>query len=134
MRNFNESIKILHDIYLLNKIFKSLKILILIAGCFYITINGPYWGCSVSPLTVGTSLTWTKYDLYSDIKALGIDMTQGKVGEIYTQIFSFFRKIFVNIASLELRPVSNERSGNFTFYMGIHEFSNPSIFDKITLF
>ena len=27
---------------------------------------------------------------------------------------------------------SNNRPGNFTFYRGIHEFSNPSIFDKIT--
>ena len=29
------------------------------------------------------------------------------------------------------RPVSNERSGNSTFYRGIHEFLNPSIFVKI---
>ena len=29
---------------------------------------------------------------------------------------------------------SNESPGNFTFYRGIHEFSNPSIFEKITVF
>ena len=33
-----------------------------------------------------------------------------------------------------MRPVSNEKPVNFTFYRGIHEFLNPSIFDKITVF
>ena len=50
------------------------------------------------------------------------------VGKIYTQIFSFFEKIVVNIVFLELRPLSNQRSVNFTFYRGIHEFSNSFIF------
>ena len=35
---------------------------------------------------------------------------------------SFFRKRVVYIMFLGLRPVSNENSGNFTFYRGIHEF------------
>ena len=52
------------------------------------------------------------------------------VGKINTPIFSFFRKRVVNIAFFELRPLSNERSGNFTFYRGIHKFLNPSIFEK----
>ena len=51
-----------------------------------------------------------------------------RVGKIYTPIFSFFRKKVVNIA------ISNESPGNFTFYRGIHEFLNPSIFVKITVF
>ena len=42
----------------------------------------------------------------------------GTVGKIYTPIFSFFRKRVVYIAFLELRPLSNERSGNFIFYRG----------------
>ena len=44
------------------------------------------------------------------------------VGKIYTPIFSFFRKRVVNIAILELGPVSDERSDNSSFYKGIHEF------------
>ena len=40
--------------------------------------------------------------------------------EIYTPIFLFLRKkIVVNIANLEQGPVSNKRSGKFTFYSGI---------------
>ena len=35
------------------------------------------------------------------------------VRKIYTPIFSFFQKRVVIITSLELGPVSNERSGNF---------------------
>ena len=54
------------------------------------------------------------------------------VGKIYTPIFSFFRKKVVNITISALRP--NESSGNFTFYRGIHEFLNPPIFVKITVF
>ena len=34
------------------------------------------------------------------------------VGKIYTPIFSFFRKRVVNIVTLELGPISNERSRN----------------------
>ena len=45
-------------------------------------------------------------------------------------IFSFFRKRVVNIVISDLRPVSNERSGNFTFYRSIHEFLNSFIFEK----
>ena len=40
------------------------------------------------------------------------------VGKIYTPIFWFFRKRFVNIAFIELRSLLNERSDNFTFYRG----------------
>lgn len=36
------------------------------------------------------------------------------VGKVYASIFSSFRKRVVNIASSLLRPISNERSGNFT--------------------
>ena len=36
------------------------------------------------------------------------------VGKVYASIFSFFRKRVVNIASSLLRPILNERSGNFT--------------------
>ena len=43
------------------------------------------------------------------------------------QYFIVFRKRVVNITILELRPVSNQRSGNFTFYRGIHDFLNSSI-------
>ena len=59
------------------------------------------------------------------------------VGKIYTPIISFFLKRFVNIAFLELRLLSNERSGNFTFYRpwGIHEFLDSTILKKkITVF
>ena len=44
------------------------------------------------------------------------------------QYFRFFEKELsnVNIAILELGPVSNESPGNFTFYRGIHEFLNLS--------
>ena len=35
---------------------------------------------------------------------------------------------------LELRPLSNERSGNFTFYRGIHEFLNSFIKKKRVFF
>ena len=45
--------------------------------------------------------------------------TAGTAGKIYTPIFSFLKKKVVNIAISELRPVSNERSGNFTFYKDI---------------
>ena len=45
-------------------------------------------------------------------------------GKIYTTIFWFFGKKFVNI----MRPVSNERSGDLTFYRGIHEFLESVIF------
>ena len=57
-----------------------------------------------------------------------------KVSKIYTPICSFFRKRVVKIVISEQRLVSNESSGNFTFYRGIHEFLNPSIFVKITVF
>ena len=56
------------------------------------------------------------------------------VGEIYTSKFSIFQKRVVCFVILELGPVSNERSGNFTFYRGFHEFLNPSIFENITVF
>ena len=60
------------------------------------------------------------------------------VGKIYTPIFSFFRKRFVNIAILEVGPVSNERPGILTFYLDmyrdIHEFLSPTIFLKVTVF
>ena len=59
---------------------------------------------------------------------------ESTVGKIYMPIFSFFRKRVVNIMISDLRPVSNESPGNFTFYRGIHEFLNPSIFVKITVF
>ena len=52
------------------------------------------------------------------------------VGKIYTPIFSFFRKRVANIVFLELGSVSNERSGNSSFYRGIHEFLNPSFIEK----
>ena len=52
------------------------------------------------------------------------------VGKIYTPIFSFFWKRVVNIVISELRPVSNERSGNFTFIRGFHEILNSPIFEK----
>ena len=58
------------------------------------------------------------------------DRNGSTVGKIYTPIFWFFRKKFVNIVSSELRPVSNERSGDFTLYRGIHNFLNPSMFMK----
>ena len=58
----------------------------------------------------------------------------GTIGKIYTPTFSFFWKRVVNITISHLRPVSNERPGIFTFYRGIHEFLNPSIFVKITVF
>ena len=44
------------------------------------------------------------------------------VGKIYTPIFLFFRKRFVNIPISDLRLISNESPGNFTFYRVIHEF------------
>ena len=41
--------------------------------------------------------------------------------DLYNNVFSFFfRKRVVNITFLELRPLSNERSGNFTIYRGFH--------------
>ena len=43
-------------------------------------------------------------------------------------MFSFFRERVVNITISDLRPVSNESLGNFTFYRGIREFLNASIF------
>ena len=55
-------------------------------------------------------------------------------GKIYTPIFSFFRRKFANIVFLELGLVSNERSGNSTFYRGIPKFLNPSIIEKIAVF
>ena len=55
-------------------------------------------------------------------------------GKISTPIFPFFRKRVVYIVFLELRPLSNERSGNFTFYRGIHEFLKTVIFSKIKEF
>ena len=51
---------------------------------------------------------------------------------LYTNIFVFW-KTAVKITILDLGPVSNESPGNFTFYRGIHEFLNPSIFVKITI-
>ena len=50
------------------------------------------------------------------------------------QYFRFFQKRVVNTAISELRHVSNESSGSFTFYRGIHEFLNSCIFEKITDF
>ena len=41
-------------------------------------------------------------------------------------MFSFFRERVVNITISDLRPVSNESLGNFTFYRGIREFLNAS--------
>ena len=58
----------------------------------------------------------------------------GTVVKIYTPIFSFYQKRIVNIMISDLRPVSNESPGNYTFYRGIHEFLNPFIFEKITIF
>ena len=57
-------------------------------------------------------------------------MVSSTVGKIYTPIFSFFRKRVVNIAILEVGPVSNESPGNFIFYGGIQEFLNPTIIAK----
>ena len=48
--------------------------------------------------------------------------------------WSTIKKKVVNIAIWKLGPVSNERSGNITFYRGIHEFSNSPIFEKVTVF
>ena len=56
------------------------------------------------------------------------------VGKIYTPICSFFQKRVGYIMIADLRPVSNESPGNSIFYKGIHEFLNPSIFVKITVF
>ena len=53
-----------------------------------------------------------------------IQYTECTVGKIYTPIFSFFSIFVVNIAFLELTPLSNERSVDFTFY----------IFEKIIIF
>ena len=61
-------------------------------------------------------------------------MNSSTAGKIYTPIFSFFRKRVANIVFLELGSVSNERSGNSTFYRGIHNFLNSSIIEKITVF
>ena len=47
------------------------------------------------------------------------------VTKIYTQMFSFFGK---GLPISEMRPV--ERSGNFTFYRGIHDFLYSPIFEK----
>ena len=55
------------------------------------------------------------------------------VGKIYTPIISFFWKRVVNIVIWELGLVSNERSGNFTFYRDFHEFLNSFIFETITV-
>ena len=44
------------------------------------------------------------------------------------QYFRFFGKKVVNIAILELGPVSNESLGNSTYYRGNLNFLNPSIF------
>ena len=55
----------------------------------------------------------------------------GTVGRMFTPIFSFFRKRVLIIKIWEMRPVLNERSGNFTFYRGIHEFLNSIFFEKI---
>ena len=49
---------------------------------------------------------------------------------IFERFGIVFRKRVINIAFLELRPLSNERSDNFTFYRGIHEFLNSFIFEK----
>ena len=57
-----------------------------------------------------------------------IRIVKGTISEIYTTIFSFFGKKVLNIAILEFR------SCNITFYRGIHEFLNPSIFEKVTVF
>ena len=56
----------------------------------------------------------------------------GTVGKILTALFSFFPKRVVKITILDLRPVSNERPGNFTVYGGIRKFLKSSIFEKIT--
>ena len=53
---------------------------------------------------------------------------------IFERFGIVFRKRVINIAFLELRPLSNERSDNFTFYRGIHEFLNSFIFENITVF
>ena len=50
------------------------------------------------------------------------------------QYFCFFEKKVVNIAFLELKPLSNEKPGNFTIYRGIQEFLDYFIFEKITDF
>ena len=56
------------------------------------------------------------------------------VDVIYTPIFSFIEKeLIVNVVSSEYKSVSNERSGNLTFYMGFREFFNYIIFEKITV-
>ena len=50
------------------------------------------------------------------------------VGKIYIPIFAIFWKRVVNIAILELGPVSYEKPGIFAFPIGFYEFLNPSIF------
>ena len=55
----------------------------------------------------------------------------------YTNIFFFFWKRIVIIASSELGPVSNERFvnlTNFTFYKGKLEFQDCLIFEGATTF
>ena len=46
------------------------------------------------------------------------------------QYLNFFQKRVVNIAIFELGPVSNKSPGNSSYYRGILNFSNPSVFEK----
>ena len=53
--------------------------------------------------------------------------------KIYTNIFVFSEKS-CQCRDFRIRRVSNESSGSFTFYRGIHEFLNSCISEKITVF
>ena len=46
------------------------------------------------------------------------------------QYFRFFKKKVVNIAILELGPVSKESPGNSSYYRGVLKFLKPSVFEK----
>ena len=55
-------------------------------------------------------------------------------GITFVQSVKFMHQYFSFFMISYLRPVSNESPSNSVFFRGIHEFLNPSIFEKLTVF
>ena len=66
----------------------------------------------MAALNIATKKILQRFFFQDNSIAQNIGVIVGTVGKIYTPIFPFFWKRVVNIAISELRPVSNERSGD----------------------
>ena len=78
----------------------------------------------MAALNIATKKILQRFFFQDNSIAQNIGVIVGTVGKIYTPIFPFFGNIEIS----ELRPVSTERSGHFTFYRGYSRIFKLSYF------